>query len=125
MFRFIDGMPRNVVAIEATGKVTHEDYQNTLIPRVEAMLSKGPIRMLYVIRKEFTGFELEALWDDGNLGLKHWRDFSHIAIVADQMWLRAAVSMFMPFFHGEVRMFGLSQLPAAKDWITDGQRTAA
>lgn len=124
MFRFIDGMPPNVLAIEATGKVTHEDYQNTLIPRVEVMLAKGPIRMLYVIGKEFTGFELEALWDDGNLGLKHWRDFSHVAVVADQASLRAAISMFMPFFYGEVRMFGLSQLPAAKDWITDGQRAA-
>ena len=121
MFQFIDGMPPNVLAIEATGKVTHEDYHNTLIPRVEAMLAKGPIRMLYVIGKEFTGFELEALWDDSYLGLKHWRDFSHLAVVADQAWLRAAVSMFMPFFHGEVRMFGLSQLPAAKDWITAGQ----
>ena len=123
MFRFIDGMPPNVLAIEATGKVTHEDYHNTLIPRVEAMLAKGPIRMLYIIGKEFTGFELEALWDDGNLGLKHRRDFSHVAVVADQVWLRAAVSMFKPFFHGEVRMFGLSQLPAAKDWITDGAAT--
>ena len=124
MFRFMDGMPPDVLAIEATGKVTHEDYENTLIPRVEAMLAKGPIRMLYVIGKEFTGFELEALWDDSNLGLKHWRDFSQVAVVADQVWLRAAVSMFMPFFHGEVRVFGLSQLPAAKDWIRDGQRAA-
>jgi hypothetical protein len=31
----------------------------------------------------------------------------------------------IPFFHGEVRMFGLSRLPAAKDWIMDGQRSAA
>jgi hypothetical protein len=125
MFQFIDGVPPNVLAIEATGKVTHEDYHNTLIPRLEAMLAKGPIRMLYVIGKEFTGFELEALGDDGNLGFKHWRDFSHVAVVTDQAWLRAAVSMFMPFFHGEVRMFGLSQLPAAKNWIMGGQRATA
>jgi hypothetical protein len=89
------------------------------------MSAKGPIKMLYVIGKEFTSFELEALWDDGNLGLKHWRDFSHVAVVSDQAWLRAAVSVFMPFFHGEVRMFGLSQLPAAKAWITAGQQAAA
>ena len=65
--------------------------------------------MLYVIGKDFTGFELETLWDDGNLWLKHWRDFSNIAVVADQAWLRAAVNMFTPFFHGEVRTFGLSE----------------
>ena len=29
------------------GKITHEDYHNTLIPMAEAMMAKGPIRMLY------------------------------------------------------------------------------
>src|SRR5271155_73146 len=60
MFRFVDGLPSDVMAIEAIGKVTHDDYRNILIPKAEAMLAKGPIRMLYVIGKEFTGFELEA-----------------------------------------------------------------
>jgi hypothetical protein len=27
------------------------------------------------------------------------------------------VTMFTPFFHGEVRLFPLAQLSAAKDWI--------
>ena len=81
--------------------------------------------MLYVIGKEFTGFELEALWDDGNLGFRHRRDFSHVAVVADQAWLRAAVDMFTPFFHGEVRTFGLSELEAAKVWIVERKPAAA
>ena len=58
MFRLIDGMPPDVLAIEATGKVTREDYHNTLIPKAEAMMAKGPIRMLYVIGEEFTGLSL-------------------------------------------------------------------
>ena len=74
MFKFIEGLPQDVMAIEATGKVTHEDYQHTLIPRAEAMITKGPIKMLYVIGKEFTGFELEALWDDSIFGIRHWHD---------------------------------------------------
>ena len=64
MFKFIEGLPQDVMAIEATGKVTHEDYKSILIPKAEAMMSKGPIKMLYVIGKEFTGFEAGALWDD-------------------------------------------------------------
>ena len=43
------------MAVEATGRVTHEDYRRTLIPKAEAMMAKRPIRMLYVIGKEFTG----------------------------------------------------------------------
>lgn len=125
MFKIIEGLPQDVLAIEASGKVTHDDYRNTLIPKAEAMIAKGPIKMLYVIGTDFSGFELEALWDDGAFGLKHWRDFSHIAVVTDHAWMRAMVSMFKPFFHGDVRLFGLIQLPAAKDWIAHAKKVAA
>ncbi len=118
MFKFIEDLPPDVMAIEAIGQVTHEDYRNMLIPKAKAMMAKGPIKMLYVVGAAFTGFDLEALWDDSALGIKHWHDFSHIAVVTDHAWLSTAVSMFKPFFHGEVRLFGLSELPAAKDWIT-------
>jgi hypothetical protein len=118
MFKIIEGLPWDVMAIEASGKITHEDYRDTLIPRAEAMMAKGPVRLLYVFGKDFTGIEPEALWDDGVFGLKHWHDFSHIAVVTDHGWLSAVVNMFKPFFHGEVRVFRVAGLPAAKDWIT-------
>ena len=124
MFKIIEGLPQDVLAIEASGKVTHDDYHNTLIPKAEAMITKGPIKMLYVIGKDFAGFELEALWDDGAFGLKHWHDFSLIAVVTDHAWMRAMVSMFKPFFHGDVRLFGLAELPAAKDWIASAKKVA-
>ena len=124
MFKFIYGMPQDVLAIEATGQITHEDYRGTLIPKAEAMIAKGPIKALFVIGKELTGVDLEAMWDDGAFGLKHWHDFSHIAVVTDHAWMRAVVSMFTPFIRGEVRLFGLSQLAAAKDWISIANRVA-
>ena len=118
MFMFIEGLPSDVVAIEAHGEVTHEDYRNTFIPNAEAKMGRGPIKMLYVIGKDFTGFELEALSDDTMFGLKHWHDFSHIAVVTDHGWVNAVVNMFKPFFHGEVRRFRLAEMAVAKDWIT-------
>ena len=125
MFKLIEGLPPNVLAIEAIGTVTHDDYRKLLIPKAEAMIAKGPIRMLYVIGKQFVGFELEALWDDGAFGLKHWHEFSRIAVVADQAWLRAAVSMFAPLIPAEVRLFNLSELAGAKDWIVAAKKAAA
>ena len=125
MFKFIEGLPQDVIAIEATGTVTHDDYRNILIPKAEAMMAKNPIKMLYVIGKDFAGFELEALWDDGAFGLRHWHDFSHIAVVTDHAWMRATVSMFKPLFHGNVRLFGLAELPAAKNWIVKTKETSA
>jgi hypothetical protein len=117
MFKIITGMPADVLAIEAVGQVRHVDYRDTLIPTAEAMMGKGPIKMLYVIGPEFTGFDLEAMWDDSTFGVKHWHDFSHIALVSDHPWLNTMANMFKPFFHGDMRQFSLADLSAAKDWI--------
>jgi hypothetical protein len=125
MFEFIEGLPQDVLAVAAVGKVTHEDYRSTLVPRAEAMMTRGPIRLLYVLGKKFAGFELGALWDDGAFGIKHWYDFSRIAIVTDHAWLRAMVSIFEPFFHAEVQLFKLSELSAAKSWIAEASRADA
>jgi len=124
MFKLIEGLPPDVLAIEAIGTVTHDDYRNVLIPKAEAMMAKGPIRMLYVVGKQLAGFELEALWDDAAFGLKHWHAFSRVAVVADQAWLRASVSMFAPLIPAEVRLFNLSELATAKDWIVAPQKAA-
>jgi hypothetical protein len=118
MFKSIEGLPSDVLAIEASGQITHEDYRETLIPTAEGLLAKGPIRMLYVIGPDFTGFDLEALWDDSAFGFRHWHDFRRIAVVSDHAWVGGVVTMCTPFFHGEVRLFRLAQLPTAKVWIT-------
>ncbi|MGC2628723.1 MAG: STAS/SEC14 domain-containing protein, partial [Rhodomicrobium sp.] len=65
MFKLIEGLPQDVLGIEATGKVTHADYATILIPAAEAMMAKGPVKMFYVAGEGFEGYELEALWDDG------------------------------------------------------------
>lgn len=117
MLKLIEGLPPDVLGIEATGQVTHENYRALLIPAAEAMMTKGPIKMLYVVGPDFTGYELEALWDDAAFGFKHWHQFTRIAVVTDNTWLRAAVTMFAPFFPSEVRLFKTPELPAAKDWI--------
>jgi hypothetical protein len=113
------GLPSNVLAIEAIGKVTHADYRDTLIPKAEALLAKGAIKILYIVGRDFEGFEIKALWDDGAFGIKHWREFSHVAVVGNQAWLRATICMFKPFIPAEVRFFGLSELSGAKNWIAN------
>jgi hypothetical protein len=117
MLTQIGDLPPNVLGIEATGQITHEDYQKVLIPKAEAMMAKGPLRILYVLGKEFSGYDVGALWDDGAFGIKHWHDFSRVAVVCDQTSLRTAVNLFKPFFPCEVRLFSVSDLQNAKTWL--------
>ncbi len=114
MLKLIRDLPTDMLGIEDAGKVTHEDYRKILIPRAEAMMAGGPIRMLYVAGKDFAGYELEALSDDSTFGLKHWRQLRDIAVVTDRAMLRAAITMFCPFFPSEIRLFRLADLAAAK-----------
>ncbi len=125
MLKLIEDLPPDVLGIEATGKVSHEDYQQVLIPQAEGLMAKGPIKMIYMVGKDFTGYELGALWDDSTFGIKHWRDFSRVAVVGDQTWLRTAVSLFKPFFPCTVRLFRLAELSAAKAWIAGAEHGGA
>lgn len=123
MFKLMNDLPSDVLGIEATGKVTHADYKNVLIPAAEKMMRQGPIGLLYLVGKEFTGYELEALWDDSVFGFRHWFQFKRIAVVTDHGWLRAVVTMFAPFFPSDIQLFKISDLPAAKTWIRSSEHS--
>jgi hypothetical protein len=118
MYTFIEGLPDNVLGIDAAGKITHEDYRDRLIPKAEAMMAKGPLKTLVVMRNDIGDYSLGALWDDQLFGLRHWRDVSHIAVVTDHAWVKTAATVFQPLFPAQMKIFPLAELDAAKAWIT-------
>jgi hypothetical protein len=122
VLKLIEGLPPDVLGIDASGKVSHEDYRKVLIPAAEARMARGPVRMLYVAGPQFTGYELEALWEDAAFGFKHWQQFTRIAVVTDTTWLRAAVTMFRPLFPSEIRLFKFPELAAAKEWVVGKEK---
>jgi hypothetical protein len=122
MIKIIPGLPAGMLGVEVEGKVTHEDYRDVLIPAAEKMLAQGPVAMLYVAGAGFTGYELSAMWDDAAFGLRHWRDFTHVAMVTDNAWIKGAASMFAPFFPGHVRVFPLTEMDKAKEWLGSAKK---
>lgn len=120
MFSFIEGLPDNVLAVRSAGRITAEDYRERLEPKVDALLAKGgKLRSLFVVENEVGDVALDALWEDQKFDHKHWRDFSHVAVVTDHGWIRTATTLFAPFFPARVRVFPLSELDEAKDWIVE------
>lgn len=116
MFTFIEGLPADILAVEASGPITHEDYQK-LIPKVEGMIGKGPIKALYVLDKGVSEWSPHAFWDDQVFTIKHWRDFTHLAVVTDMTWARWMAKLFAPIFPAKMKVFGQAQLADAKAWI--------
>ena len=72
MIKIISDLPNNVLGFESSGTVTGEDYETVLIPAVEEKLKAFPkVRLLYHLGSEFTGYDMEAMWDDAKIGFKH------------------------------------------------------
>lgn len=115
----IEGLPDGVVGIEASGKVTAEDYERVLEPAVESGLQHhSKVRFLYHLGRDFTGFTAAALWDDAKVALHHKRDFEKCAVVTDAAWVRDAVRLFRALMPCPVQVFRNDHLGDAKAWLS-------
>lgn len=117
-FRFLEGYPDDVLAVEATGTLSVEDYETVLIPKIEHFIQQqGRVKVLCVLGPSFEGFTLGAAWEDAKLGLRHVGDFARFAIVTDKAWIRTGVRLMAPLLGAEVGLYHLQDMDAAKDWI--------
>lgn len=120
MIEMIADLPDNVVGFSAAGKLTAEDYENVLIPAVEAAFDRHDrVRLLYHLGENFDGFEPGAAWDDMKVGLRHLRGWERIALVTDLDWLRNTLRAFAVVMPGELRVFDNQQMQQAIDWVTE------
>ena len=119
MITRIPSMPDGVLAFEAHGEVTGDDYENVLVPAVQDELADhDKIRCLYVLGSDFSGYDGAALWDDTKVGLDHWGAWERIALVTDNGTYQGIVKAFGFLMPGRVKVFPLSDRDAAVAWIT-------
>lgn len=119
-FIVLDGYPDNVVALKAEGRITREDYEETLIPLIEEVVSaRGGVKLLYWCGEEFEGFSAGAMWDDARFGMTHLGDFIKVAVVSDVEWVRQSVKLFAPFMRAPVQVFDNADIEDAKLWISE------
>lgn len=117
MIRLLNDMPPGVLGLEAIDDVEREDYENVLVPAVEAAIAEhGKVRLVYVLGREFDEYEGGAIWEDAKLGSRHPASFERIALVTDASWAGPALKVFSVLWPGQARAFALAELEAAKRW---------
>ena len=80
MIEIIEGFADNVVAARAVGRVTREDYELVLIPRVAAAARVHPkLRCYYEISGDFASMAPGAMWEDFKIGVEYWTRWERIA----------------------------------------------
>lgn len=108
----------NIVSMQAKGKLTHNDYQQVLIPRLEQVIKEhGKARILFAMGEEFHGWEPAAMWDDAKFGMQHRTDFEKCAVVGGPKWVEWATKIGTVIVSCECKTFPANQLTEARTWI--------
>jgi hypothetical protein len=117
MIRLLSGMPAGVLGLEAVDDVEKEDYENVILPAVNAAIAEhGKVRLVYVLGPDFDDYEGDAVWEDLKLGARHPASFERMAIVTDARWAGPAIKAFSVLWPGQARAFPLAELESAKRW---------
>lgn len=118
MIEIISDLPEGVLGLSAGGTVTAEDYEATLIPAVNEATSGGQrARFLCVLGDNLEGYYARAALDDMKMGARTWGDFEKIAFVTDHSVYRNLMHGLGFSMPGEVRVFPMSEVEAAKAWL--------
>ncbi|MDG2308057.1 MAG: STAS/SEC14 domain-containing protein [Candidatus Binatia bacterium] len=118
MLRILPESKGNLVAVQASEKLTAEDYHDTWAPALKAADDKhGSVRALLYADETFKGWEAKALWEDAKLGLTMGTDFDKVAIVGGPQWVDVLVEILGHLIKGAVKTFQSGDLDEAYDWI--------
>lgn len=108
----------NIMGVKASGTLTTQDYEEVLIPKMEAVLKNNDkARFLYYVSDDLEGIEPGAMWDDAKFAGEHRDRFDKIAIVTDSKWMQWSTKVASWFMQGEVKSFPGNQLDEAWNWI--------
>lgn len=113
------GLPDDVIGLDAEGVIEARDYDEVIVPLIEAKLEEHDrIKLLYRVGRGFERYTAGAIWSDTKIGIKHFTRFSRVAVVSDVPWIRHAVRLFAPMVPAEVTVFADAELDAARAWIS-------
>jgi len=119
MFEFLPESQDNILGIKMIGKLTDDDYQKVLIPKMKQLMKAHEKLKVLLQFEDFDGWELKAGWDDAVFGIAHRKDFKKLALVGGPAYVEWSMNLFAPFMTGEIRHFPAQGLTAAWAWIRE------
>jgi SpoIIAA-like len=123
VIELIEGLPEQVVGLEAVGNVTAEDYGVVAAAVERVLTTHEQVRLLHIVGDRFAGHSASALLEDARLGLSNVRSIERIAVVTDLRHLRALVKGAGWSLPGELKLFSTGKRAEAEAWIREGLET--
>lgn len=107
-----------VVVIRATGTLTKEDFSHFTPEFEEAIGERGKLYVLFDM-VGFDGWKPEGFWEEAKFDIKHNSDIRRLAVVGDEKWHHALVTIFKPFAAAEVRYFHRGEADEGRRWLLE------
>ena len=117
MIKVIEDMPVGTIGLEASGKVTDDDYRDVLVPVVEAALRARQGAADVRGRRAVRPTPRARCWADTKVWFRDLKGWERVAVVSDADWLEHAVKAFGWMMPGEVRVFEPDDVRDAKAWL--------
>jgi universal stress protein A len=108
----------SLICIKVSGKLTDAEYKN-FIPKVESVINEFGAIKLYVDMLDMDGWEWRVAWDDFAFGIKHWNNFTKLALVGEKRWEKFSAQVADKINKAEVRFFDRKETTEALIWIKD------
>ncbi|MEZ5774918.1 MAG: STAS/SEC14 domain-containing protein [Hyphomicrobiaceae bacterium] len=123
MLEILPESENEFLAVRAAGRLTGADYEKVL-PRFDAALERHPkLEVLVLMDDDFSGWALNAAWDDLTYGLRNRRRFDRVAVAGGPAWMSWCMSAFQLLFPGEMRSYPMSEADEARRWVKQGGPT--
>lgn len=122
MITIIEDAPDNVAAFRAVGKVTKDDFENTVMPHVKAKVELyDELNYLFYLDTKLEEFTTGAWLQDAWLGIKNLSKWNRCAIISDEEGVHNFTETFSKVMPGEFRAFTTAQLGVAAKWCETGE----
>ena len=119
MIEQLPTLPAGVLGFRMHGLVTAADYENVMVPDIEAAFALNPkLRIVVHVGDDFTGFAPGAMWDDVKLGFRHFSGWERTALVTDVGWICVMSSMFGFAMPTHFKLFSNAELDDALRWVS-------
>ncbi|BAV06228.1 SpoIIAA-like [Filimonas lacunae] len=123
MIEILTDVPGNVAGFRAVGEVTKDDFQTTVLPKVdEVVISTGELNYLMIIDTPLSNWTYGAWVQDALLGIQEITKWNRAAIVTDSEALNQFTDIFSILVPGTFRGFLPEQLPEAVEWVATGKK---
>lgn len=119
MLQHLTDTPPYVAGFKGTGKITWDDFKHVAAPVIDQVAENyKKINFLMVLETDIGNMTAGAWTQDMLTGIKHLSKWNRMAIVSDQENVRTLSEASGKIMPGEVKAYPLSQLEAAKAWVS-------